>query len=122
MLLGLHHDHHKKDNHNSFFERNDYFFVFFAFLSMISFVTWSLIGSEIVLGIGVGISTYGGIYFFIHELFIHQRIKILTHTKNSYLLAIRRAHKMHHKHLGKSDGECFGMLWVPMKYYKSVKR
>jgi beta-carotene 3-hydroxylase len=25
---------------------------------------------------------------------------------------------MHHKHLGKQDGECFGMLWVPMKYYR----
>jgi beta-carotene 3-hydroxylase len=34
------------------------------------------------------------------------------------LLAIRRAHKIHHKHLGKEEGECFGMLWVPMKYYR----
>jgi len=27
---------------------------------------------------------------------------------------------MHHKHTGKEDGECFGMLWVPMKYYKEA--
>jgi len=24
----------------------------------------------------------------------------------------------HHKHFGKEDGECFGMLYVPFKYYK----
>jgi beta-carotene 3-hydroxylase len=26
---------------------------------------------------------------------------------------------MHHKHLGKEEGECFGMLWVPFKYYQA---
>ena len=35
--------------------------------------------------------------------------------------ALAKAHKIHHKHLGKEDGECFGMLWVPMKYFKSNK-
>jgi beta-carotene 3-hydroxylase len=25
---------------------------------------------------------------------------------------------MHHKHLGKSGGECYGMLFVPFKYFK----
>jgi beta-carotene 3-hydroxylase len=25
---------------------------------------------------------------------------------------------MHHKHLGKDDGECFGMLFVPFKYFR----
>ncbi|MFN7100963.1 MAG: beta-carotene hydroxylase, partial [Flavobacterium sp.] len=29
------------------------------------------------------------------------------------------AHKMHHKHIGKEHGECFGMLIVPFKYYKN---
>ena len=27
-------------------------------------------------------------------------------------------YKIHHKHLGKEDGECFGMLNVPNKYFK----
>ena len=27
---------------------------------------------------------------------------------------------MHHKHLGKEEGECFGMLWVPMRYFKDA--
>jgi len=56
----------------------------------------------------------------VHDIFIHQRIKIFRNTKNPYLLALRRAHKMHHKHLGKEDGECFGMLWVPIKYFQDA--
>lgn len=114
----LHEDHHTKEHNDGFFELNDWFFVFFAVLSMAFYGTWSLTGNTICLGIGIGITIYGLAYFVIHDLFIHQRIKIWRNTKNPYLLAIRRAHKMHHKHLGKHDGECFGMLWVPLKYYK----
>jgi beta-carotene 3-hydroxylase len=37
---------------------------------------------------------------------------------NWYAKSVRRAHKMHHKHRGKKDGECFGMLVVPFKYFR----
>jgi beta-carotene 3-hydroxylase len=60
------------------------------------------------------------VYFLIHDLFIHQRVRIWRNTKNPYLRAIRKAHKVHHKHLTRLDGECFGMLWVPLKYYKAA--
>ena len=118
LFWNLHEDHHVRDNHDSFLERNDSFFVFFAIISITAFSLWSIFGWQISLGIGIGVFIYGVIYFIIHDLFIHQRIKIWRKTKNPYLLALRRAHKIHHKHLGKQDGECFGMLWVPMKYYK----
>lgn len=48
--------------------------------------------------------------FFIHNIFIHQRIGFLSVTKNPYLLAIRRVHRQHNKHLGREKGECFGFL------------
>ena len=118
VFWNLHEDHHVTDKHDSFFELNDSFFVFFAVISITSFVLWTFFGWTIALGVGIGVLIYGIIYFVIHDLFIHQRIKIWRNTKNPYLLAIRRAHKIHHKHLGKEDGECFGMLWVPMKYYR----
>jgi beta-carotene 3-hydroxylase len=118
VFWNLHEDHHVRTDHDSFLELNDSFFVFFAIISITAFSLWSIFGWEIALGIGIGVFIYGVIYFVIHDLFIHQRIKIWRNTKNPYLLAIRRAHKMHHKHLGKEDGECFGMLWVPMKYYR----
>jgi len=111
LFWNLHEDHHVRDNHDSFF-------VFFAIISITAFALWSIFDWQISLGVGIGVFIYGVIYFVIHDLFIHQRIKIWKKTKNPYLLALRRAHKIHHKHLGKHDGECFGMLWVPMKYYQ----
>lgn len=118
FLWHLHEDHHTKDSGHSFLERNDWFFVIFAVPSMIFYMLWGLFGLQIFLPFALGITAYGIAYFFLHELFIHQRIKVLRNTNNKYLKGIRRAHKVHHKHLSKEDGECFGMLVVPKKYFK----
>ena len=75
-------------------------------------------GSVLSVSIGAGIAIYGFAYFMVHEIFIHQRIKWLRNTDNLYFKAVRRAHKMHHKHLTKEDGESFGMLVVSWKYIK----
>jgi beta-carotene 3-hydroxylase len=61
---------------------------------------------------------YGIAYFLVHEVFIHQRFKWFRNSDNVYFRAIRRAHKVHHKHMGKEQGECFGMLIVPWKYLR----
>ena len=116
----LHKDHHKKDD-PIFFEKNDYFFLIFAIPGIAALGFGTLYGNEILLSIGIGITIYGGAYFFIHDIFIHQRFKILRNSDNWYFRAIRRAHKMHHKHVDKEHGECFGMLWVPLKYFKESK-
>jgi beta-carotene 3-hydroxylase len=68
--------------------------------------------------VGLGITLYGLAYFLVHDIFIHQRFRVFRKTDNLYFKAIRRAHKVHHKHLNKEEGECFGMLWVPFKYFK----
>lgn len=117
-LWNLHEDHHSKTS-SSFFEKNDYFFLIFA-LPGIALMAIGTFAPElrVLLFVGIGITIYGFAYFFVHDIFIHQRFKWLKHTDNFYLRAIRRAHKMHHKHLGKEDGECFGMLWVPLRYFK----
>jgi beta-carotene 3-hydroxylase len=73
-------------------------------------------------GIGFGIAMYGLAYFIVHEVIIHQRIKWFTRSNNRYIKSIRWAHKMHHKHLYKQDGESFGMLVVAKKYWDKVKR
>jgi len=78
-------------------------------------------GCDYKLYIGIGIAVYGIAYFFVHEVVIHQRLKFFTRTKNRYLLALRRAHKMHHKHLDKYDGESFGMLYVAKKYWEKIQ-
>ena len=70
------------------------------------------------MAIALGIFAYGLTYFFVHDIFIHQRVKWFRNANTTYAKAIRRAHKIHHKNLDKENGECFGMLWVPMKYFK----
>ena len=118
FLWVLHKDHHDRSNHSPF-EKNDFFFLIFAVPGSLFIIYGSQIGIDFFLfWIGVGITLYGAAYFFVHDLFIHQRVKVLKKTKNPYLLGIRRGHKVHHKQLGKEDGECFGMLIVPLKYFK----
>lgn len=117
FLWYLHHDHHQRDD-GGFFEKNDYFFLIFG-LPGIALITWGTFnGFGYCFWIGVGISLYGFAYFFVHDIFIHQRFKLFRQSNSVYLRAIRRAHKMHHKHLSKEDGECFGMLWVPFHYFR----
>ena len=117
FLWSLHKDHHKKD-HDSWFERNDAFFLFYAVISIICFYLWSYKSIWIGLPIGLGIFTYGVAYFIVHDIFIHQRFKLFRNANNWYAKGVRRAHKIHHKHLGKDKGENFGMLIVPFKYFK----
>jgi beta-carotene 3-hydroxylase len=116
FLWVLHKDHHDGSSPGEF-ERNDLFFVIFAIPTVALLYAGAGQGYNFLFYIGSGIFLYGMSYFFVHDIFIHQRIKFLRQTKNPYLKAIRRAHKQHHKHTGKSEGECFGFLWVPQKYF-----
>ena len=66
FLWSLHRDHHKKD-HDSWFERNDAFFIFYAVVSM-SFIM-SAVNTDFWQGwpIGLGILAYGIAYFLVHH-------------------------------------------------------
>jgi beta-carotene 3-hydroxylase len=120
LLWKLHKDHHKKDSYG-FFERNDFFFLIFALPGMTALYFGMQDNYSFFFFIGLGITLYGFTYFLVHEIFIHQRFKYFRNTNHIYFKAIRRAHKVHHKHLDKEDGECFGMLWVPMKFFRDIK-
>ncbi|WP_294315918.1 sterol desaturase family protein [uncultured Chryseobacterium sp.] len=117
FLWALHKDHHDHSSDGPI-EKNDYFFVIFALPTIMLMYYGTIQGFNYWFYIAVGIALYGMAYFFVHDIFIHQRLKVLRDTENPYLLAIRRAHKQHHKHTGKEEGECFGFLWVPVKYFK----
>ncbi|MFT5926514.1 MAG: beta-carotene 3-hydroxylase [Rubritalea sp.] len=117
FLWNIHEDHHHKQ-HNSWFEKNDLFFVFYAFISVGLKVMHSELELWWALPLSAGILAYGIAYFVVHDIFIHQRFKWLRKADNKYAKGVRRAHKMHHKHRGKQDGENYGMLIVPFKYFK----
>lgn len=119
LLWRLHKDHHQKES-DGFFEHNDFFFLVFALPGIAGLYFGMEQNFNILFWIGLGITFYGFAYFMVHDIFIHQRFKWLRNSENAYFKAIRRAHKMHHKHLGKYNGECFGMLWVPVKYFKKT--
>lgn len=119
LLWRLHKDHHKKES-SGFFEHNDFFFLIFALPGM-ACLFFGMKNYNFLFWIGLGITLYGIAYFLVHDVFIHQRFKIFRNTDNAYFKAIRRAHKMHHKHIDKEHGECFGMLWVPFKYFRELK-
>ena len=76
----------------------------------------------VAVAIGFGIAGYGFAYFLVHEVFIHRRLSWFRNSDNVYLRAIRKAHKVHHKKLGKEDGECFGMLIVPFQYFIEARK
>lgn len=117
LMWYFHADHHQPKYANVF-ERNDVFFVIFAIPSILLFYFGAEAGFDYKFFLGLGIFAYGFCYFLVHDVLIHQRFKFFKNTKNKYLIGLRKAHKVHHKHLGKEDGECFGMLFVPFKYYK----
>ncbi|PIX07650.1 MAG: carotene hydroxylase [Flavobacteriales bacterium CG_4_8_14_3_um_filter_35_10] len=116
FLWYFHEDHHQP-RYQHWFERNDVFFVIFAIPSIVLFYLGLEGGLNYKFFIGLGILLYGLAYFLVHDVLIHRRFKWFSKTNNKYLIGLRKAHKVHHKHLGKEEGECFGMLFVPFKYF-----
>ena len=119
FLWSLHKDHHVKDP--GFFEKNDAFFLIFAVPSWLCIMLGMMANNTFSVSVGAGIAIYGFAYFLVHEIFIHRRFKWFKNSKLTYLKAVQRAHKMHHKHLGKHQGESFGMLIINPKYYQAEK-
>ena len=120
FLWKIHEDHHSRGP--GILEKNDLFLLIFAIPSWLLIMLGLMFKIEFMVWIGVGIAAYGGSYFLVHDVFIHRRLSWFKNSRNVYLQAIRKAHKVHHKHLTKEDGECFGMLIVPFKYLKEARR
>lgn len=116
----FHRDHHQHEP--GFFEKNDVFFLIFAVPSWLFIMLGMMYFNYFLVAIGFGIAVYGLCYFLVHDVFIHRRFSWFRNTKSPYMMALRKAHKVHHKHLGKEYGECFGMLIVPRKYYREAKK
>lgn len=119
LMWSVHRDHHQGSS--GFFEKNDLFFLIFAVPSWLFIMFGMMAGNDWRLYVGLGILLYGFAYFLVHDVIIHQRFKWFRNSNSTYVKAIRRAHKMHHKHLNKEDGESFGMLIVHRRYWEMVK-
>lgn len=121
-LWTLHEDHHvpPKQKKHGFFEKNDWFFVIFAVPSMILYILGGVFANPYFFAIAIGITLYGVAYFVFHEIVFHRRLNIrwIKKWNGLYIRALRRAHANHHKHLSYENGECFGLLVFPLKFFK----
>lgn len=120
LLWVLHQDHHDP-KHSSSYQKNDLFFLMFSVPGALIIYFGLRVGpGSPLFACGIGVSTYGVAYFLVHECIIHRRFKFVPQFRHPYFAALRRAHGTHHRHRGKLDGECFGMLAVPLKYYREA--
>ena len=118
-LWFLHEDHHVITGKP--LQKNDSFALIFAIPSASGFIFGSIYQNDILFFSGLGILLYGIAYLFVHDIFIHRRIKIFTKPKNSYLRAVLYEHRKHHANEQKENGEFFGMLFVSFKSLKALK-
>lgn len=115
VLWKIHKTHHQPST--GFFELNDLFSLLFGGTA----VVLMLLGYQMLdyrFWMGIGISTYGAAYFFLHDILIHRRTKWLKRPKQSVFNGIMRAHQAHHACIKKKGSEAFGLLIVPLKYFK----
>lgn len=117
FLWVLHEDHHVKVK-GRWWELNDAFALFFAVPSFLLILSDALWGKPLAAAIGFGIMAYGAAYFFVHEVLIHRRLKFLSGYNGWYAEAVNAAHKIHHSVRTKEGATNFGMLIVPLSYFK----
>lgn len=114
-LWMIHKTHHQPSK--SFFELNDLFSLLFGSIAML-LIFKGMEGLDYRFWMGVGISLYGVLYFFLHDVLVHRRLKWFDRPKNAFLKGIFKAHQAHHKTNQKEDAVSFGLFVVPKKFFK----
>jgi beta-carotene 3-hydroxylase len=107
---GWHKSHHEP-RHGAF-ERNDLYAVLFAVLAIILIYVGRNDGGTL-LWIGVGMTVYGFLYFFVHDGLTHQRWPFRYVPRHGYLKRLVQAHRLHHAVEGKEGCVSFGFLYAP---------
>jgi beta-carotene 3-hydroxylase len=114
FLWILHRDHHQRDGRK--YEWNDLFAIFFAIPSIL-LINYGTPAFDYHFWIGIGIFLYGFAYFMFHDVYVHQRLKMLSGLRNRYLDATVKAHLDHH---GPKFYGNYGFLIAPFSYYKEI--
>lgn len=115
-LWMIHKTHHQPSK--GFFELNDMFSLLFGSVALILIV----LGAELFdyrFWIGMGISLYGVLYFVLHDVLVHRRLKWFDRPRNTFLKGIFKAHQAHHRTNQKEDAVSFGLFVVPKKFFKN---
>lgn len=116
-LWFIHESHHRPKGR---FELNDLFAVLFGGIGVWLLVSGSLAAFDFRFWMGLGISVYGGVYFYLHDVLVHRRAGKAKTPEWAYIKALRHAHRMHHKHVNKLPSESYGLLLFSWRYFKEA--
>jgi beta-carotene 3-hydroxylase len=114
-LWSIHKTHHRPSKY--FFELNDLFSLLFGSIA-VALILKGVSDFDYRFWVGLGISLYGMLYFFLHDVLIHRRMKWFQKPKNGFLIGILKAHQAHHRTNKKEDAVSFGLFVVPKEYFK----
>jgi beta-carotene 3-hydroxylase len=106
---GWHRSHHVE--HEGTLEKNDLYAVLFAGLALLLVLLSP--GRGPLYWVGIGMSVYGALYFFVHDGLVHQRWPFRYVPRNGYLKRLVQAHRLHHAVEGREGGVSFGFLYAP---------
>ncbi|HSF53519.1 MAG TPA: sterol desaturase family protein [Algoriphagus sp.] len=118
-LWMIHKTHHQPSK--SFFELNDLFSILFGSIALLLIFS-GVDDLDFRFWIGVGISLYGVLYFILHDIWVHRRLKWFDRPKNPLLKGIFKAHQAHHRTSQKDDAVSFGLFLVPKKFFKDEEK
>ena len=118
VLWKIHKTHH--EHTKGFFELNDLFTLLFGGIA-VTLIFLGIDEFDYRFWIGTGISAYGMLYFILHDVLIHKRLKWFGRPKSNYLQGIAKAHRDHHKSRSKEHGVSFGLFVVPKKYFREER-
>jgi beta-carotene 3-hydroxylase len=108
----LHKSHHR--SRSGRFELNDLYGAIFAIPSIVLIYGGTVAGwGDWATAVGVGIATYGAIYFGFHDVIVHKRVGHTYVPRSTYMKRIVQAHRMHHALESKKHGISFGFLVAP---------
>ena len=108
----LHESHHRERTGR--FELNDLYALIFAVPSVV-LINRGIMGGlgPWAIAVGVGVATYGMIYFGFHDVIVHRRMQHRYIPKSLYMKRIVQAHRLHHAVESKHHGLSFGFLVAP---------
>jgi beta-carotene 3-hydroxylase len=104
---GWHKSHHEPAT--GWFEKNDLYAITFAGI-VIGMFTAGALWSPALWWAAMGITVYGGIYAFVHDMLVHQRGGFRWVPRRGYFKRLHQAHKLHHAVHGKRGTVSHGFL------------
>ena len=106
---GWHKSHHEP--YAAAVEKNDLYAVVFSAVVVALFAAgwwW-----EPLWWAALGITVYGGIYVFVHDMLVHQRFGMRWIPRRGYFKRLHQAHRLHHATKGRDGAVSFGFLFAP---------